>query len=589
MYTGLDSTAKDKEPLSTTIIQTGRQSSRISFIDIAILIGLTLAALLPRIILALQLDMVTDEATYIGGGKIYWPLLEHLQIGASGWSYNYEHPPLVKLFIGLSVSLNAILTHPLGELLAARVPSIIMGTLLVLAIYWLGRASTGRVIALLAALCLAFSPWLVYFSALAYLDITMTAFITIAYLLLWHAPRRPALYLLSAVLLGLAAASKYTAVLVIPGMVLFTAYYFFLIRPRLPVEQRPRMPWGWWISAIILAPLTFLAADPTIWPSPYNLLIRSFRFEWGHSVEGHLSFIAGRSSLHAPHWAILDILLTKMSIFVTLSAVFFICYALIQLIRFHLHAPGIKISDVTSLSFILIWLIAIIGMFSFLTIVVGTHYELPAAPPVALAGAYGLATVMSYRRGHLLSLPTSETAPKEALQAQTALPPYKPKLNPRAAAVVVLLTIMLVGPHFIGLVSIPDAEGYSSELFHGEDTTLQVAYPGYRDALQWLQEHTHGSASVGIITISDIGIGSQYISSWYYYNKGFSARYHLAEIYPGEVIPVYDYLIFPTNLIQRGLTIPAPWKYHIIHAISGGNTTYCYITARTSPNLIGRG
>src|SRR5260370_1907421 len=307
MYTGLDSTAKDKEPLSTTIIQTGRQS-RIPFVDIAILIGLTLAALLPRIILALQLDMVTDEATYIGGGKIYWPLLEHLQIGASGWSYNYEHPPLVKLFIGLSVSLNAILAHPLGELLAARVPSIIMGTLLVLAIYWLGRASTGRVIALLAALGLAFSPWLVYFSALAYLDITMTAFITIAYLLLWHAPRRPALYLLSAVLVGLGAASKYTAVLVIPGMFLFTAYYFFLIRPLLPMEQRPKMPWSWWISAIIVAPLTFLAADPTIWPSPYNLLIRSFRFEWGHSVEGHLRFFPGRSISHPPHSPILHCL-----------------------------------------------------------------------------------------------------------------------------------------------------------------------------------------------------------------------------------------------------------------------------------------
>src|SRR5260370_26366189 len=256
MYTGLDSTAKDKEPLSTTIIQTGRQS-RIPFVDIAILIGLTLAALLPRIILALQLDMVTDEATYIGGGKIYWPLLEHLQIGASGWSYNYEHPPLVKLFIGLSVSLNAILAHPLGELLAARVPSIIMGTLLVLAIYWLGRASTGRVIALLAALCLAFSPWLVYFSALAYLDITMTVFITIAYLLLWPAIHQPRLYILSAMLVGLAAACKYTAVLVIPAMVLFVAYYFLLILPSLPVEQRPPFPRRLWTRALIIDPITF--------------------------------------------------------------------------------------------------------------------------------------------------------------------------------------------------------------------------------------------------------------------------------------------------------------------------------------------
>ena len=52
---------------------------------------------------------------------------------------------------------------------------------------------------------------------------------------------------------------------------------------------------------------------------------------------------------------------------------------------------------------------------------------------------------------------------------------------------------------FYWLVSIPDAEGYSSEPFDGENAALQVAYPGYRDALQWLSEHTHGTASIGLL------------------------------------------------------------------------------------------
>lgn len=587
MYTGLDSTAKDKEPLSTTVGQTHGQS-RIAFIDIAILVGLVLAALLPRIILALQLDMVTDEAVYIGAGKIDFPLLVHFQIGANGWNYVYEAPPLVKLLIGLSVFLNSKLTHPLGELLAARIPSMVMGTLLVLAIYWLGRAPLGRVIALLAALCLAFSPWLAYFSALAYLDTTMATFISIAFLLFWYAPQRPALYPLAAVLLGLGADSKYTAVLIVPGMFLFTAYYFFLIRPRMPAEQRPRMPWGWWISAIFVAPLTFLATDPAIWPSPYKLLIHSFVFEWDHAKNGHLTFITGKAVLHAPHWTIPFILLVKMSLFVTVPAAFFICYALIQLVRFHLHSSKIEIADIINLSFILIWLISIIGMLSLLTIVVGTHYALPAAPPVALAGAYGLTKFLGYRRGRLFSSSSSEATSSEPLQAPILLPSRKPKLQPRAVAVVVFLAIMLAGPHLTGLINIPDAEGYSSELFHGENGVLQVAYPGYRDALQWLEQHTHGKASVGIVTISYLGIGTQ-STFWYHYNQSFSTRYQLVTVYPGARIPVYDYLIFPMNLIQRGMTIPAPWKYHIIHTISGGNTIYCYITARTSPDLIGRG
>lgn len=586
MYTGLDSTAKDNISLSTTVVQTRRRSP-ITLVDIAILVGLAITALLPRILLALQLDMVTDEAVYIGAGKIDLPLLVHLKIGTSGWGYNYEHPPLVKLLIGLFVSLNTILGHHLGELLAARLPSIIMGTLLVLAIYWLCYAPAGRVIALLAALSLALSPWLAFFSALAYLDTTMTTFITIAYLLFWHAPQRPALYPLAAVLLGLGAASKYTAVLVVPGMFLFTAYYFFLLRPRLLAEQRPRMPWGWWISAIIIAPLIFLIADPAIWPSPYNLLIHSFAFEWRHATRGHLTFIAGQANWHAPHWSIPFILFVKISSFITVPAAFFACYALIQLVRFHLHTSKIEIADVINLSFILIWLITSIGMLSLLTIVVGSHYALPAVPPVALAGAYGLTKFLGYHRGQLFSSSSSKITSQEPLQAPTTLPPCKSKMNPRAVAVVALLTIMLAGPHLIGLISIPDAEGYSSELFQGENTTLQVTYPGYRDALQWLEGHTHGSASVGIVTVSYLGIDTQ-STFWYYYNRGFSTRYQLISIYPGTKFPVYDYLIFPMNLIQRGMPIPAPWKYHILHTISGGNTIYCYITARTSPNLIGR-
>ena len=167
------------------------------------------------------------------------------------------------------------------------------------------------------------------------------------------------------------------------------------------------MPWGWWISAIIVAPLTFLAADPAIWPSPYNLLIHSFAFEWNHAAGGHLTFVAGRASLHVPHWTIPFILFVKMSLFITVPAALFACYALIQLVRFHLHTSKIEIADVINLSFLLIWLVGIIGMSSLLTIVVGTHYALPSAPPVALAGAYGLTKFLDYRRGQLFASSSS--------------------------------------------------------------------------------------------------------------------------------------------------------------------------------------
>ncbi|HLZ63500.1 MAG TPA: glycosyltransferase family 39 protein [Ktedonosporobacter sp.] len=587
METRLDKTATDTAPHRTPGAsgQPIKQGIRFAVpsLDLMILGLLTIIALVPRVILATQLDMVTDEVVYILGGKIYLPLVRHLSIGASGWNYNYEHPPFVKLLIGLALALNTAIYHPLTELLAARLPSILFGTLLVVGLYWLAKAPFGRVVALLAALCLAFSPWLVYFSALAYLDMTMTALVTIAYLLLWPALRRPWLYPVSAALVGLGAASKYTAVLAIPGMVLFTAYYFLAVRPRLPVEQRPSVPWLWWLAAIVLAPLAFLALDPAIWPNPLSLLQHSFRFEWEHSVNGHLTFLAGQYSTHVPHWAILYIVAAKMSALVTLPALFFAIFALIQLVRFHLRPTITATTETAGRAFVLIWLLAILGMFSLLNIVVGTHYHLPMAPPVALAGACGLATLLRYRRGLLFQRQTIHgTAAGET--ATSTIPIQQPitgktRLNPRAALIVVLLAVLLAGPHLFGLTTVYAAEGYTSEFFQSENTVLQVAYPGYRDAVQWLATHTSTPARVGLVALpGTLNAGSNDVS-WFSYNSDLPTRLQLAEVHPDDHTFTSDYLVWPMHLVQRGYAIPDAWRAHIVHIVMGGNTIYCYIMA----------
>ena len=549
-------------------------------VEIALVLGLILVALIPRILLALHLDMVTDEVVYILGGKVYFPLLTHLQIGASGWMYNYEHPPFVKFLIGFSLWLNTHAGHPLKELFAARLPSIITGTLLVVAIYWLGRAPFGRVVALLAALCLAVSPWLVYFSALAYLDTTMTALITVAYLLVWHATRRPWLYPVVAILVGLGAASKYTAVLVVPSIVLFTAYYFFVIRFFLPREQRPRIPWLWWIAAVVLSLLSFLAVDLAIWPSPIKLLIHSFTFEWNHSNNGHLTFFAGRYSFHVPHWAILYIVFVKMSAFVTIPAAGFAIYAFVQLIRFHMsRGKRVNADEATTLSFLLIWLIAMLIMFGTLNIVVGTHYHIPLAAPVALSGAFGLVTLFRYHRGSLFALISRKAEATEATDA-TVAPVRKVLFNPRAVIVVALLTLMLVGPHLLGLATVYGAEGYTSEFFHGEDNALQVAYPGYREAAQWIAGQTHGTEKVGLVALIGTLSPSKDGVSWYDYNSDLPKRLQFSEAHPDQTHYSYDYLVWPIHLIQRGYQLPASWRSHIVHVVMGGTTVYCYVLAR---------
>ena len=551
-----------------------------------ILSGLALVAFIPRLILARQLDLVTDEIIYIMGGKGYLPLLLHLQITSNVWDFNYEHPPVVKLLIGLAIYLNRHFGGRFSVLFAARTPSIVSGTLLVVAIYWLGRAPFGRAIALLAALCLAVSPWLVYFSALAYLDMTMTMLITLAYLLLWPAIRQPRLYLLSAVFAGLGVASKYTAALVIPGMILFTAYYFIAIRPKLPADQRPSVPWLWWLGALILLPATFFIADPAIWRQPYSLLIQSVLFEWHHTLTGHLTFIAGQYSRHVPHWAVLYIVLAKHSAFVTLPAVLFLTFSIVQLVRFHLNKSNLQVTEVSSISFLLIWLVSLVGTFSLLNIVVGTHYLLPLAPPVVLAGAFGLTTLLRYRGGTLFQASAASTPTPKIAEAGSSATPMRPRIQRRSAIVLAVLMILFVGPHVVGLTTVYAAEGYTSEFFNGENTVLQVAYPGYREAGRWLVTHTSTAANVGLVALPGTLNHGDYSISWYSYNRNIAGRLKFSEAHPDDANFPYNYLVWPMHLVQRGYAIPAAWRSHIVHTIMGGNTIYCFILAR-NPATIG--
>ena len=549
--------------------------------------GLALVALIPRIILARQLDLVTDEIIYIMAGKGYLPALLHLQIASTVWDFNYEHPPVVKLLIGLAIYLNTHFGSRFSVLFAARTPSIVAGTLLVVAIYWLGRAPFGRAIALLGALCLAVSPWLVYFSALAYLDITMTMLITVAYLLLWPATRQPRLYLLSAVFAGLGVASKYSAALVIPGMILFTAYYFLAIRPKLPADQRPSVPRLWWLGALILLPATFFIADPAIWRHPYSLLKQSVLFEWQHSVTGHLTFLAGQYSGHVPHWAVLYIVFAKLSAFVTLPAVFFLIFSIVQLVRFYLKKSNLEVTEVSSISFLLIWLVSLVGTFSLLNIVVGTHYLLPLAPPVVLAGAFGLATLLRYRGGNLFQVNTAATPTSEIAETGSPGAPMRPRIHRRTAIVLALLMILFVGPHLAGLTTVYAEEGYTSEFFNGENTVLQVAYPGYREAGRWLVEHTSTTARVGLVALPGTLNHGDYNISWYSYNRSITGRLKFSEAHPDDTRFPYDYLVWPMHLVQRGYTIPAGWRSHIVHTIMGGNTIYCFILARNPATIRG--
>src|SRR5205823_6183175 len=254
-------------------------------------------------------------------------------------------------------------------------------------------------------------------------------------------------------------------------------------------------------------------------------------------------FLAGQYSGHVPHWAVLYIVLAKLSAFVTLPAVLFLTFSIVQLVNFHLNKSNLQVTEISRISFLLIWLVSLVGTFSLLNIVVGTHYLLPLAPPVVLAGAFGLTTLLRYRGGTLFQASAASTPTPKIAEAGSSATPMRPRIQRRSAIVLAVPMILFVGPHVVGLTTVYAAEGYTSEFFNGENTVLQVAYPGYREAGRWLVTHTSTAANVGLVALPGTLNHGDYSISWYSYNRNIAGRLKFSEAHPDYANFPYNYLV----------------------------------------------
>lgn len=234
------------------------------------------------------------------------------------------------------------------------------------------------------------------------------------------------------------------------------------------------------------------------------------------------------------------------------------------------------IPTLASLAFLFIWLTSFLLVFSQLSILVGTHYYLPLAPPIALAGACGLAILLRHRTVPILhSSPVGQ--PSQAAD-KTAVAPARAGINWRSMAVLAVMAVLLLGSHLYGLITVYAAEGYTSELFRGENSTLEVVYTGYREADTWLLSHSKITGTVGVV-------GGSATSLWYIANPHHEGKLQFVVVQYGSRSFPFDYLVWPMHLVQRHYSIPKQWRSHIVHTITGGGTTYCFIMARDPSTL----
>lgn len=548
-------------------------------------IMLFFVAVLPRWLLAHSLDLVTDESTYIRIGRLDYTLLINGRLDNPKWMINYEAPSLPKILMGFGSIWASQHRSPGDWLIGARIPGVVLGSLFIVLIYWLARPIFGKLPSLFGALALALSPWVAYFSAIAYLDSYLLGFVTLAILLTWHAVRRPWLFVVVGILLGLSFDSKYTGTFAVLPIGAYLVYYYALRVHRAPPRHLLLIP----VAAIIM---TYIA-DPAIWVSPVDRLLDGMMFQWNHASRGHSVFLNGRVWDHVPPGEVVFILIAKMSLFICVPALLALPWAFTRIMRGRTRPTG---RDERA-AFVFFWLFGMLLPFGLLNIVVGTHYMLPLAPAVTFIGAWALLgacrwlgprlanwgeTGFTAMRARLVaaSQRITITLPRWAASLRTSLA-QRPVRQLVTQALLVVACIAMVAPPLSGLLSVPQAEGYTSEWLNGENAALQVAYPGYADGTQWVTDHTQGWVTVTLVGTPG-SLDYWMLTRQYLYPERIRltpSSVVMGQAYVPPSVPAGRplYLIWPAHLIQRDFPTLPQWRSKIVASIKGGNTVYCYV------------
>lgn len=257
--------------------------ARLASPELWIVVGLFV---LTTVVVGLTADGIgftRDEGYYFKAGRDYWGWFAEFGtriargdvFGAFSpavidkhWSYNHEHPVLVKTSFALSYGFLHRLTGIFAEGSDAfRFPAWLFSGLAVSLTYRLARCYMPRGWALFAALLFACQPRVFWHMHLACFDMPVIAahlWLVLAY---QKHRRTPLGIVWVGVAFGLAAATKHN---VLPTPALFVLHWLLLEAKRGTMTARgwrlPRIPLVFFSLAII-GPIVFVAHWPYLWPS----------------------------------------------------------------------------------------------------------------------------------------------------------------------------------------------------------------------------------------------------------------------------------------------------------------------------------
>ena len=499
-----------------------------------------LIALIPRMFFVDETSIMTDEPLYVSAGQNYIQSFLGLDFSTDVWRKNAEHPPIAKLLIGLASNLFIPLlggesTHNIY--FAARMAPVTAGTLTCVAIYLFGRKCYGEAPAFLASLLTATSPWLVYYSTLAILDIFASFFVTLTFIFLCYAKTSNRYYILVGVFLGLAVGSKGTAVAAIPGIILYLFILKLLSRRKKEKEKvhSTRESLKQILLTPVIAMLVFFVTWPWLWKDTFTSAIWVLGYHAGHMTRGHTTFYAGRVYAHVPPWVPTYILFVKTPLLT------FVLYALFMLFMFAKFAKKhpVEYGYINVFS----WLTGGILTMSAFPIVIGDHYLTFLGPAVFISASVLAVDLLKLAKNSNVKFP------------KTVIMPYA-------------LILLMVTECLAGLVTYNLSPcGYASELVVQADKAVLMIDTGFEDVAEYLIEHGEGSARVAVA----YNVGLLRIEL----NRKDEAGFELVSL---EELSDAEYAVFPSIHTQRwGIPAEVKNEWDLVYVARSGESILSYV------------
>jgi len=388
-----------------------------------------------------------DEITYIEAGTLYVSSIMSGDLFYPWWS-NFEHPALAKYLIGISVIYLPLPTH-----IAARIPSVFLGSLTCVLTYCLGKVLFGEKVGMLGSVLLTFNVRSIIGSKEAMLEAPLTFFSILSLLLLYTSLQKNSrkLWVGSAIASGLAMASKFSAVF----LVLVSLLYISLRR-----EKREAAELG--LLWLVVGGLVFYIIQPRYWLNPFGELLVSLGLYWRRARRGRWydTYFMGETYDVAPAHYLLVVMIAELTPFETTSLITALSILLSRMIR-RRWSKGT--------GFLVLTVIAPFLYLSFLPLKL-THYLVMCMPGVVLLAAYGASKICK----------------------------ATPKM--RDYAIAFILSILLL----VSIVSV--MESYPSLFYYnpiiGKDTyTYLVGHPGggVKETVAWIKENVPTDSRIAVI------------------------------------------------------------------------------------------